>query len=106
MRRVIPTVSSRTRVTRSNVPAILCAKRRILCAKRRLAPLASGIALCLTTLLAGQPALGQSCSISIPGVPDFDQKRATTATVSGLPNDDRVRLAERWGDVLRADLGD
>ncbi|MBK8185425.1 MAG: hypothetical protein IPK63_21980 [Candidatus Competibacteraceae bacterium] len=81
MRRVIPTVSSRTRVTRSNVPAIPRAKRR-------LAPLASGIALCLTTLLAGQPALGQSaCSINIPGVPDFDQKRAATSTVPGLPND-------------------
>ena len=80
MRRVIPTVSSSTRVTRSNVPTIPCAKRRLV-------PFASGIALCLTTLLAGQSALGQSCSISIPGVPDFDQKRATTATVSGLPND-------------------
>ncbi len=80
MRRVIPTVSSRTRVTRSNGPTMPRSKRR-------LAPLASGIALCLTILLAGQPALGQSCSISIPGVPDFDQKRATTATVSGLPND-------------------
>lgn len=81
MRRVIPTVSSRTRVTRSNGPTIPCSKRRM-------APLASGIALCLTTLLAGQPALGQSaCSINIPGVPDFDQKRATTSTVPGLPND-------------------
>jgi hypothetical protein len=81
MRRVTPTISSRTRITRSNGPAIPRAKRR-------LAPLASGIALCLTTLLAGQPAFGQSaCSINIPGVPDFDQKRATTSTVPGLPND-------------------
>ena len=80
MRRVIPTVSSRTRAIRSNVPAIPCAKRRP-------APLASGIALCLA-MVAGQPALGQSaCSINIPGVPDFDQKRATTSTVPGLPND-------------------
>lgn len=56
-------------------------------AKRRLALAASGLALCLTTL-AGQPALGQSaCSINIPGVPDFDQKRATASGVPGLPND-------------------
>lgn len=55
-------------------------------AKRRLASVVSGLALCLTAL-AGQPALGQSCSINIPGVPDFDQKRKTTSTVPGLPND-------------------
>ena len=34
-------------------------------------------------MVAGQPALGQSCSINIPGVPDFDQKRATAPGVPG-----------------------
>ncbi len=54
--------------------------------KRRLALVASGLALGLA-MVAGQPALGQSCSINIPGVPDFDQKRATAPGVPGLPND-------------------
>jgi hypothetical protein len=80
MRRAIPTAPSHTRAIRPNDPAVPAAKRR-------LNPIAGGLALCLT-LLAGQPALGQSaCSINIPGVPDFDQKRATTSTVPGLPND-------------------
>ncbi|MFO7640820.1 MAG: GC-type dockerin domain-anchored protein [Candidatus Competibacteraceae bacterium] len=79
MHRAIFAAPSRTRAIRPSDPAIPAAKRR-------LASLASGTALCLA-MVAGQPALGQSCSINIPGVPDFDQKRATTSTVPGLPND-------------------
>ena len=80
MRRAVSPVPSRTRAIHSKGSMSPFAKHW-------LAPLTSGIALCLA-MVAGQPALGQSaCSINIPGVPDFDQKRATTSTVPGLPND-------------------
>ncbi len=75
-----PSVSPLTRFIHSDRPAKSVEKYRR-------ALVTGGLALCLTTLV-GQPALSQSaCSINIPGVPDFDQKRATTSAVPGLPND-------------------
>jgi len=37
-------------------------------------------------IFANVPAVAQQCSISIPNVPDFDQKRQASTGVPGLPN--------------------
>ncbi len=72
--------------TRPPLHAIHCNSPMNHFTKRRLALVMGGLTLCMATL-AGQPALGQQCNINIPGVPDFDQKRATASGVPGLPND-------------------
>lgn len=46
----------------------------------------SAALLCAATLSAG-PAGAQQCNVSIPGVPDFDQKRASSGSTMGLPGD-------------------
>ncbi|MCP5426049.1 MAG: hypothetical protein H6970_13435 [Gammaproteobacteria bacterium] len=48
--------------------------------------LGSAGALIGALVIGGAPANAQQCSISLSGVPDFDQKRVATGSVPGLPN--------------------
>jgi len=56
---------------------------------RKLVSGVAALALALVTFMSGD-ARGQQCNVNIPGVPDFDQKRAQAPGVPGLPNDGKM----------------